>query len=315
MNAYADSSQRLTMRDHLWRILHDGRGRIGQAVNFLLIVLVMLSVAIIPLEFLPSFPEFRTTIHGIETVVVLCFAVEYILRLYSAPRRLRYAFSFAGIVDLLSIVPFYALVFGNEYVRLFRLIRFFKILEIEAAAEKDEESAVRRGIGLVEGERVELVVAKSPIILFLGIIPSIVAMSFGLAALLLFNQNIASIIAAGLLLLFAIVFIWKTWLDFGYDVIYLTNFRLIFHNRHLLGRSINQVAYASITNVKPFYPSLISYVLRYGSLIIDTAAEHPGQIGLHTVRSHEYAAQQIMAKCFVHRPPQATAPVANTPQD
>lgn len=285
------------MRQKLWRVMHDGHGRSGQVFSFVLVILILLSVAILPLDFLPNFDEFENTVHIIEAVLVACFTIEYILRIFAAPKRMRYIFSFFGIVDLLSIIPFYAGIFGTEYIRALRLIRLFKLGEIEASAQKDEITTMQKDIGLLDGERVELVVTKSPVVLFGGVIPPIVALTFGLVILFTF-MNPIGIALAVVLFFFALIFLWKAWLDYSYDVIYVTNYRLIFQNQHILGRSINQVNYHSITNVKPYYPSPLSYVLRYGSLVIDTAAENPGQIGLHTVRKHEHAAHCIMQKSF-----------------
>ena len=294
------SEKRAALRKHLWSIMHDGKGRAGHAFNFSLVIVILLSVAILPLELLPGYQRFSDILHIVEAVIVALFTVEYFLRVYSAPKRLRYVFSFFGIVDLLSIIPFYSGIFGTEYIRALRLVRFLKLGEIEAAAAEDEVQVMQTGIGLVEGEQVEYVVTKHPLFLILGCLPPIVAVTFALGLLFIGTGPVA-LGAALSLFLFALIFLVKAWLDFGYDVIYLTNYRLIFHNQHLLGRSINQVSYPSITNVKPFYPSIFSYVFRYGSLVIDTAAEHPGQISLHMVRSHEKAAHRIMQKCFVMR--------------
>lgn len=289
--------KRQLLREQLWSIMHDGRGRYGHAFNFGLVVLILISVSIIPLEFLPQFSRFEQFVLIVESVVVALFTAEYALRIYAAPNRLRYIFSFFGIVDLLSIMPFYAGIFGTEYIRALRLVRLFKLAEIEPAAQREEIRTMKRTIGLSEGEHVEHVVTKSPIILVFGVIPPLIALVFGFVILLMFEGVIGLAIAI-VLFLFALVFLWKAWLDYSYDVIYVTNYRLIFQNQHILGRSINQVNYPSITNVKPFYPGPISYILRYGSLVIDTAAEHPGQIGLHAVRKHEEAAHLIMHKCL-----------------
>lgn len=285
----------------LWAALHEGHGRAGKTMNFFLVMLILISVAILPLEFLPDYARFSVIIHSIEAVIVALFTVEYVLRLYAAPKRLRYAFSFFGIVDLLSIMPFYAGIFGTEYVRALRLVRLFKLAEIEAAAEKDGHSVLEKGMGLLPDEDVQYIVTKSPIVLIIGVIPAIICLSFGIGALLLIEQIFIGLAISISLFLFAFLFLWKTWLDFGYDVIYVTNLRLILQNQHVLGRSVNQVQYSSITNVKPFYPSPLSYIFRYGSLIIDTAAEHPGQISLHMVRRHEQAASCIMRNCFVKK--------------
>ncbi len=285
-------------RREIWRVLHDGKGGVGQMFNFVLVFLILVSVAILPIKFMPTYPRYEQVIDGIEAFVVAFFTVEYILRVYAAPNRMRYIFSFYGLVDLVSIAPFYAGVFQTEYIRVLRLIRLLKIGEIRAGAEGDDDVRMERSIGLVAGESVEYVVTKHPLFLLLHCIPPVVAITFGASIFLFADGNPIGMGLGFTLLLFALIFFLKGWLDFNYDVIYLTNFRLIFHNQHFFGRSINQVNYFSITNVKPSYSSMLSFMFRYGSLDVETAAEHPGQIQISMVRSHEKAAHIIMQKCF-----------------
>lgn len=304
-------AKRQQTRTLLWAVFHHGRGRTGHAFNFLLVILILISAALVPVEYFPTFGPYTVGIHILEAVIIGIFTLEYLLRIYAAPQRLRYIFSFFGLVDLVSIIPFYVGIFGIEAIRLLRLIRLFKLAEIESAAENEEADAMQRGMQLVEGETVEYVVTKSPVVLFLGVIPPLIALTFGIGLLLLSQGNVIGIALAISLFLFALIFLWKAWLDFSYDVLYVTNLRLIFQNQHMLGRSINQVQYAAITNIKPFYPSSLSYILRYGTLIIDTAAETPGQIMIDMVRRHEHAAHVIMQKSFAAQQLNGTRPPFN----
>lgn len=284
-------------RQALWDVLQHGHGRAGTVFRLILITLILVSSALVPLEFLSRDRSSHTIIAIIEAVVIGLFTVEYFLRVYSAPHRWKYIRSFFGIIDLLSILPFYAGLFGWPFIRLVRLVRLLKLGEVSGVPEAADvtDARMRKGIGLVEGETIEYIVTKSPVALMIGLITPLLSLTFGLGILLL-GSGPAAIAASVALILFAIVFLWKTWLDFSYDVIYVTNMRLILQNQHLFGRSINQVSYNAITNVKPYYPNPLSYILRYGSLIIDTAAENPGQIQLHTVRCHEQAGHFIMGK-------------------
>ncbi len=94
------------------------------------------SIALVMLESVPSIrAEYGTLLRGLEWVFTGLFTVEYIARLYSAKRPLRYATSFFGMVDLLAIVPGYLslLVAGSQYllaVRALRLLRIFRILKL-----------------------------------------------------------------------------------------------------------------------------------------------------------------------------------------
>ncbi len=302
------SHKRQVNRAQLWAILHHGQGHTGRFYHIFLIALILFSSALVAIEFVTDADHTIRTLQIMEAVVIALFTVEYGMRLYAAPNRSRYAFSWYGVVDLLSIVPFYAGIWGSPLVRLFSLIRLFKLGEIEGAARFTNREDMKRDIGLIEHEKVEYVVAKSPFSLVIGIITPLVALIFGLGTLLL-GEGTATIALGISLLVFAGIFLWKTWLDYSYDVIYVTNYRLIFQNQHILGRSINQVNYNSITNVKPYYPNPLSFILRYGSLTIDTAAERPGQIELHMVRKHEQAAHIIMQKTFLAQHKEGPGPV------
>ena len=89
--------------------------------------------------------EHAALLLSIEAVTVAFFAVDYCLRLWTAKyrypkksgfRALRaYIFSFSGIVDILSFLPYYLPVFfpsGAAAFRLFRVMRFFRLFRINA---------------------------------------------------------------------------------------------------------------------------------------------------------------------------------------
>ena len=81
----------------------------------------------------------------LEHMTVFFFAVDYMLRVYTAkylypdstPVRaiVKYVFSFAGIVDVLSFIPFYLPVFfpsGASVFRFFRVARIMRLFRINA---------------------------------------------------------------------------------------------------------------------------------------------------------------------------------------
>lgn len=86
---------------------------------------------------------YKNVIDQIETVTVIIFTIEYILRIWTAdflyPKKskfvaiLTFIFSFYGIVDFLTFFPFYLpIVFpaGIVALRVFRVIRIFKLFKI-----------------------------------------------------------------------------------------------------------------------------------------------------------------------------------------
>ncbi|MBN3304364.1 potassium voltage-gated channel subfamily F member 1 [Amia ocellicauda] len=83
------------------------------------------------------------TLDAIETACIGWFTVEYILRLVSSPNKLRFAFTFMNIIDVLAIMPFYVSLtltyLGNKMMelsnvqqavqalRIMRIARIFKL--------------------------------------------------------------------------------------------------------------------------------------------------------------------------------------------
>lgn len=90
------------------------------------------------LESVPSFSKVSwasTVFKTVEWVTTLLFTVEYVLRLWSSPKPVHYFRSFYGVIDLLSILPFYlsALLPGGStfaIIRSLRLLRIFRVLKL-----------------------------------------------------------------------------------------------------------------------------------------------------------------------------------------
>lgn len=86
-----------------------------------------------------------STLLFLEAATVAFFAVEYMLRIWTAQfiypnlsetgALKRYALSFTGIIDLMSFLPYYLPVFfptGAAVFRMFRVIRIFRLFQINA---------------------------------------------------------------------------------------------------------------------------------------------------------------------------------------
>lgn len=71
----------------------------------------------------------------LEWVITIFFTIEYILRIISNPKPLRYIFSFYGVIDLISLLPMYLSFFVVQtkmlsIIRVLRLLRIFRILSL-----------------------------------------------------------------------------------------------------------------------------------------------------------------------------------------
>ncbi|MDA0591290.1 MAG: ion transporter [Planctomycetota bacterium] len=116
----------------LKRTIEENDTRAGRIFDVVIQTLIVVSLATFSIETLPDLDaETRRWLHYVEATTVALFTLEYLLRIYVAERKLKFVFSFFGIIDLLSILPFY-LASGVDLrtVRAFRLLRLFRTLKI-----------------------------------------------------------------------------------------------------------------------------------------------------------------------------------------
>ena len=99
---------------------------------YLLIILNLISMVIESESDLPT--EIRNYLINFEIFSIAIFSVEYIIRSVVAFKNKKsYNLSFFGIIDLLSILPFFfgkIIGFDGRFVRVFRLFRVSRILKL-----------------------------------------------------------------------------------------------------------------------------------------------------------------------------------------
>ena len=101
-----------------------------------LLVIVVASVLVVMFETVQPWANRHAELFlALEWGFTLLFTIEYIARLLCVERRLRYATSFFGLVDLASVLPMYlaTLVPGLHVlidIRILRLLRAFRILKL-----------------------------------------------------------------------------------------------------------------------------------------------------------------------------------------
>lgn len=130
-----------TLKHRLRSVVDTNQTRQGAFFQSLIQTLIVLSIVAFTVETLPGLSkETRSALRIFEIAVILVFTVEYLARLYVAQNRLRFVFSFYGIIDLLVILPFY-LQLGLDLRSLrvfwfFRLFRLFKLVRYVDAARR-----------------------------------------------------------------------------------------------------------------------------------------------------------------------------------
>ena len=128
-----------------WRIheiIVEADTKIGKLFDVVLLFLILFSITAVILESIESVRrDYGTMLRIAEWVVTGLFTVEYLFRLISVRRPLRYVFSFYGLVDLMAILPTYLSILmpGTQsllVVRALRLLRIFRILKLARYLEE-----------------------------------------------------------------------------------------------------------------------------------------------------------------------------------
>ena len=126
------------LRNRIHIIIEGTDTRLGKLFDIVLLIAILASVAIVMLDsVLYMRLQYGQIFFYAEWFFTILFTIEYSLRLFSAPNRFRYIFSFFGVVDLLSVLPSYlSLVFGGvQYlivIRILRILRVFRVLKLKA---------------------------------------------------------------------------------------------------------------------------------------------------------------------------------------
>jgi voltage-gated potassium channel len=110
----------------------------GRRFDLLLIALILCSIGVVMADSMTHLHgRYSLAFASAEWLFTALFTLEYLARLACSPQPLRYATSFFGIVDLVSVLPTYlALFFPELYalidVRVLRLLRVFRVLKLAA---------------------------------------------------------------------------------------------------------------------------------------------------------------------------------------
>jgi len=118
--------------------------------NIIIEIIIIMSLMLFAIETLPDLTVKEQHLLDLsEIVVVIVFSIEYVVRFIVG--KFKYMFSFFGIVDLLSIVPFFIFFIPElSIVKVLRLIRILRIIKLARYA--DALKKVGRAIGRVKKE-------------------------------------------------------------------------------------------------------------------------------------------------------------------
>ena len=123
-------------KNRVHEIIYEADTPMGKWFDIVLFILILISVLLVMLESVKWIDaEYHKILLTLEWVVTIFFTIEYIARIISIKKPLKYIFSFYGIIDFFSTIPLYiSYIFGGSPVMLairsFRLLRVFRILKL-----------------------------------------------------------------------------------------------------------------------------------------------------------------------------------------
>lgn len=124
------------MRKRIFEIIEASEGNDVVSRIYDVFMIVVIIASLIPLAFKTEYPAFAV----IDKVCVVIFIIDYILRLITADYKLqkksvwsflRYPFTFAALVDLISILPSLTVLnSGFKILRVMRMLRAARVLRV-----------------------------------------------------------------------------------------------------------------------------------------------------------------------------------------
>jgi voltage-gated potassium channel len=132
-----------SIKKKVYDLLHpdEGNTRWDKVINTFLITVIILNVAAVILETVPSIQQpNKTFFNYFDAFSVAIFSIEYVLRVWSATYHARYRHSFGGrlkyifspgaLIDLIAILPYFLSDFFGFDLRVLRIFRLTRILRL-----------------------------------------------------------------------------------------------------------------------------------------------------------------------------------------
>ena len=114
------------------RLITNPNTSVGRGFAVAVQILILVSLFSFALSTTPNIPpKLKAFLWWEQFAVILLFTIEYAIRLFAAPNKAKYIFSFFGLIDLMSILPFYVQM-GVDLrgLRAIRLVHIFQILKL-----------------------------------------------------------------------------------------------------------------------------------------------------------------------------------------
>ncbi len=133
----------MNLKHNIYQLIDEEKGnhRSDAYFHFFISALIILNVVAVFFESYDQLDEgYKIFLHHFELFSIVVFSVEYLIRIWTADllypslsptkARLKFIFSFYGIIDVIAILPFFLPLFIKLDLRVLRSLRLFRLLRI-----------------------------------------------------------------------------------------------------------------------------------------------------------------------------------------
>ncbi len=137
-----DTQEKHTGKRRIFDIIQLGTqpDLISRGFDYSLVAMIMINLLILVIDTFDPAVHYQAVLDAVESVTVVFFVIEYVLRLWTAEylypgksvpmAALHFAFSFYGLIDLLSILPYLLPFFFPTGFVAFRILRVFRVFRL-----------------------------------------------------------------------------------------------------------------------------------------------------------------------------------------
>ncbi len=111
---------------HFW--FEDIETPMGKAFDITVVALVFVVSALFVIKTYNISDSLRAVLYIVESVIVAVFVIEYLLRFWSSPSKIKFFFNIYSIIDLVAIIPVFSAGGSYQILRVFRALRFLRLV-------------------------------------------------------------------------------------------------------------------------------------------------------------------------------------------
>ena len=117
-----------TLRSRIHFYFDDIQSLGGRLVDLVVVSLIFLVSVIFVIKTFSIPDPLRQQLDHVENFIVGLFVLEYLLRIWASPNRLREIFQLYSLVDLIAIIPLFFAGESYQVLRVFRALRVLRLL-------------------------------------------------------------------------------------------------------------------------------------------------------------------------------------------